>query len=229
MEEKVVGGHTLTTKGGDPPKRKRPRKVRETKREKQAAAGEQTPEGKTVEEARRNIAVYQSWAVGVDVNTLSQRHNLSPRSVRRIVDGMCSVAIQDWRDYEHPLAAVRDMDELIVKLDHAVSMTAQIVEKALEQDNLSAALGGLKRLAESRRELIVVKQARGLLPTNLHRVRNEMGGIELADRLMDILQRHGVATDEILDEIVGSVDMPTRSDRGRTELDMRLPELPPER
>jgi hypothetical protein len=43
---------------------------------------------------------------------------------------------------------------------------------------------------------------------------------------MDVLQRHGVATDEILGEIAGSVDLPTRSDRGRVELDTRIPGRP---
>ena len=121
---------------------------------------------------------------------------------------------------EHVLTALKDIDRLIIQMDAAITDAAEIQAKALEQGNLSVALGAAKRVAQARQELLALKQDRGIIPRNLAYLKAQWDTIEIAATLIEILERHDLPQGA-KDEIAAAVKLHTRTDQGRTELDMR--------
>jgi hypothetical protein len=204
---------------GAPKKRKRSAAPPKTKAAKKVARGGSTPAVAAAKRVKRNREMYVSWRRGIDATTLAERHDVTPRRVRQIIDD-CRAASVEAMATTGPLTGLKITDERLVQLEESVTQAAEVTEKAIEDRNWPSALGGLKRVAEARRELLSLQQDRGLVPRNLTNLHNQWDGVELGGLLIDVLYAHGV-DDSIMDEIAAMLDMRTRRDRGRVELDMR--------
>ncbi|HEY4894958.1 MAG TPA: hypothetical protein VII01_02615 [Solirubrobacteraceae bacterium] len=167
----------------------------------------------------RDIDLFVKWRQGHDLSTLAEEHDITPRRARQIVDDLAASSIVAYEP-EHVLTALKDIDLLILQMDHAITEAAELKQKAIDSGNLNVALGAAKRIAKGRQELLTLKQDRGLIPRNLAYLKAQWDTIEIAATLIDILEKNDLPQ-RAKDEIAEAVRLHTRTDQGRTELDMR--------
>jgi hypothetical protein len=178
-----------------------------------------TPGGRAVKRSARDVELFVKWRQGHDLSALAEANGITPRRARQIVDDLAASSIVAYEP-EHVLTALKDIDLLILQMDHAITEAAEIKKKAVDSGNLNVALGAAKRIAEARQELLALKQDRGIIPRNLAYLKGQWDTVEIATTLIDILERHDLPQGA-KDEIAAAVKLHTRTDQGRTELDMR--------
>jgi hypothetical protein len=207
--------------------RKEPRKrspgTRErgrTKADAKAKQGGSTPAADAIERGETYRTIYDRWRTGVDVATLSADYELTPRRVQQIVDELRAVNYDATVDVAHPLSALQIVDRLLAQLDAAVGQAALIFEGAIKDKNWAVALGASRRIADARRELLELQQARGIVPRNFAELHNQWDGMQLVSSIFEVFERYDVP-EVVSSEIAKLVHMDTRRDRGRLELDMR--------
>jgi hypothetical protein len=204
---------------GAPKRRKRSTAPPKTKAAKRVARGGSTPAVAAAKRVKRNREMYVSWRRGIDATTLAERHDVTPRRVRQIVDDLAASSLVAYEP-DHVLTALKDIDRLINQMERAITDAADIQQKAIDVKNYNVALGASRRVAEARQELLALKQDRGIIPRNLAYLKAQWDTIEIAATLIEILERHDLPQGA-KDEIAAAVRLHTRTDQGRTELDMR--------
>ena len=223
------GGHKRPTPKpkaagkGAPKRRKRSTAPPKTKATKKVARGGSTPAVAAAKRVKRNREMYVSWRLGVDCETLAERHKLSASRVRQICDELRAASFEAF-EVTNPIAALANIDRALVRADAAISVAALILEGAMKDKNWSVAIGAARRGAEARRELLNLQQLRGIVPNNLAQLQDLWDGMQLAAEMIGVLNRHDVPR-EVMDEIAGVVNLGTRDDRGRVELDERAGEV----
>ena len=70
-----------------------------------------------------------SWRLGVDCETLAERHKLTARRVRQIIDD-CRAASVEAMATTGPLTGLKITDERLVQLEESVTQAAEVTEKA---------------------------------------------------------------------------------------------------
>lgn len=212
-------------KGGTP---RRTRKRRATVKSEPTAADRQVEEtgttnaASTEDRVRRNRKIYRRWATGVPISVLAEDEDLTERRVQQIVDEYRATG-GGHRLATDPLAGLRHVDDTLEHMMASIGMAATIYEKAVEQQNWSAALGALRRQSEARRELMELMQNRGLLPRNLQYLAFQSDGVELAEMFIGILQKHGTPI-EVMSELAEAVNVRLMQDRGVVSVDRNPPE-----
>jgi hypothetical protein len=189
-----------------------------TKADRTAEEGGKLPTVEAVKRSKRDLTMYAEWRRGIDYSTLAERHDVTPRRAQQICDELRAGSIETM-EYGDPLAGLRHMDRVTVQTEDSATQAALILEKALAKDDLSAAVGAHRRLAETRRELIELKQLRGIIPVNIADLQNQWDGVELLARILAVFDKHGIS-DEVGIEVARTLELETRNDRGRLELDM---------
>jgi hypothetical protein len=144
---------------------------------------------------------------------------MTPRRVRQIVDEMRSGSAEVV-EMTNPMAGLHYVDGLLVQLDRSVTNAALILEGAMTDKNWAVAVGAHRRLAEARRELLELKQFRGIVPRNLATLEEQWSLVALVGRILAVMERHGIS-DEVRREIAEAGRLATRTDRRKLELDMR--------
>jgi hypothetical protein len=190
-----------------------------TKADEAVESGGSTWAADTVKRGKQYEAIFNEWREGIDCTTLAQRHGITSRRVRQIVDEM-RAGSAEVVDMTNPMVGLQYVDGLIVQLDRAVTNAALILEGAMEEKNWAVSVGAHRRLAESRRELLELKQLRGIVPKNLALIEEQWSLVRLVQRILAVMERHGFS-DEVRLEIAEAGRLATRTDRGTLELDMR--------
>jgi hypothetical protein len=218
----MADGRTPSSNRGS---RKTPRKSPKRKlndrtaAEKKVEGGGSTPAVDAVKRGRTYEAIFNGWREGIDYTTLAQRHEMTPRRVRQIVDEMRSGSAEAV-EITNPIAALHYVDGLLVQLDRAVTQAALILEGAISEKNWAGAIGAHRRLGESRRELLELKQLRGIIPKNLAALEEQWSLVQFMGRVLAAFERHNIPN-EVRIEIAETGRLATRTDRGTVELDMR--------
>ena len=187
-----------------------------TNADEQAEQGKDTPAASTLKRAELYKTIYRSWRRGINCTTLAERHNMKPRRVQQLIDEMRAASVEAM-NLTNPLAGLKLTDELLVQLAEAVTEAAEVTEKAIEDRNWNAAIAGLKRAAQGRRELLELWQARGVVPRPLGVLQGMWEGVTLVAKIVETFERHGIS-DEIADEVAASIEMQTRRRDGHLEL-----------
>lgn len=194
-----------------------------TKAAKHVEKGGSTRATNAAKRVARNWEMYVSWRMGVDCETLAERHKVTATRVRQICDELRAASFEAF-EVTNPIAALANIDRALVRADAAVGSAALILEGAMRDKNWSVAIGAARRGAEARKELLNLQQLRGVVPNNLAQLQDLWDGMQLAAEMIGVLRRHDVPR-EVMDEIAGVVNLGTRDDRGRVELDERAGEV----
>jgi hypothetical protein len=205
------------------PKGRRRLTAAKTKAARKVEKGGSTRATATAKRVKRDREMYVAWRLGVDCETLAERHDLTARRVRQICDELRAASFEAF-EVTNPIAALANIDRALVRADAAVSSAALILEGAMKDKNWSVAIGAARRGAEARKELLNLQQLRGIVPHNLAQLQDLWDGMQLAAEMIGVLNRHDVPR-EVMDEIAGVVNLGTRDDRGRVELDERAGEV----
>jgi hypothetical protein len=144
-----------------------------------------------VEKVQRDSEVVADRVRGLRWATIAQRHALSERHCREIV--------QRWHQTRpglgdrDPLEAVA---EVLEQLEGVIERLSLLADQPVQD---SVRLGALKALLAAQHERVELLMSVGLLPRDLGLVRHEIDIRRLTRTVMDVFDRHGVASDVRMD------------------------------
>lgn len=153
-------------------------------------------EGPTSSEdrARRNLTIFRLSLRGVDIYDIADTYDLHPKTVQEIIN-QCKVEGQRLSD-TNPLDVIQ---EWLMKNSAGISQLAAAASG--RKTPVAAKINAINsRLAREDRALEVM-QAVGLIPTDLGQVRQQLKGVQLATRMLDLLEGEGVLTEDLLHKI----------------------------
>ncbi len=174
----------------------------------------------TLAKADQYRELYAEWLSGVSPRVIAEKHNMTGRRVLQIADDLRRSEFAFDRD-AGPLVGLEIIDRQLAQLEEAVSAAALLEEKAEKAGNLNAQLGAQKRKADAQRELLELRQARGLVPRNLSLLAVQADGMQLVAKLLNVLSEYPDVGEEIGRRVAEQIGMETRRGTdGRLELDM---------
>lgn len=144
------------------------------------------------ERVGRNLQIWRLWLDGTDVPTLAETYGLAQGTVQNILTTMRSDAQR--------LSSMKGIDvveEWVLKNRAGIGQLARVAAAEKGATKVTAINSRLAR----EDKLLEVLQSVGLLPHDLGNLRVELDGIELANRMLDVLDRQGVLTPELMDAI----------------------------
>lgn len=144
------------------------------------------------ERHERNLNIFRASLRGTDIYDLAQIYSLHPGTVQEIING-CKVEGQRLSD-TNPLTVIEDW---IMRNAAGISELAALGAR----EKGSARIGAITaRLGREDKHLEVL-QAIGLLPHDLGEMRQQLNGIQLANRMLDILDEANLLTPDLMDRI----------------------------
>jgi hypothetical protein len=166
--------------------------------------------------ADRDREIYTEWLSGKAPSTIALKHDIKPRRVHEVVADLqrASTSVLGRAPLRE---ALREMDGMLLQMEYAVQQAAEILERAMEKDDLSAAIGALRAQADRRRELFEMRQERGLIPKNLQVLADQEDGQAFVNTVLRVFEMHGIG-DDVAQEIADLIEMDVSTEGGRLQL-----------
>jgi hypothetical protein len=144
-----------------------------------------------VEKVRRDSEVVADRVRGLRWATVAERHGLSERHCREIV--------QRWRQAQPGLGDSDPLEvvaEVLEQLEAVIERLSLLADEPVQD---SVKLGAVKALLAAQHERVELLMSVGLLPHNLGLVRHEVDVRRLIRTILEVFDRHGVASDVRMD------------------------------
>lgn len=176
------------------------------------AAGMQEGRGTAEEQTQRNAQIFMLWLRGVSAHDLAATFGMS---VERIY-GIIKVRKAEGRRLEKTtfLEVLQDWD---LRNETAMSELAKVAASRNASESVKVQAITTRMSREDKR--LAVYQAIGVLPEDLGSLAVPISGMKLAAELLDILESHGVLTEEILRDIADRYGAPDEIDGDASELE----------
>jgi hypothetical protein len=157
------------------------------------AAEELRGAAKTIVTAELYKAVMRDWTRGMSEGKLSEKHGLSPRRVRQIVDELRGTELTRL-GVGDPLFSVKFAQRLVLQRSAAVSQYAELAEDAPESQP-QVKLGYLRLRDQALDAFTALVQELGWLPRHLGTLNTMMDAMQMAEAMLEVMDREGVAID----------------------------------
>lgn len=147
-------------------------------------------------QAERNMQIVAARARHVSVPDIAAEWGLTERRVRQI--------LLKWRETNPTLRAqdpVEIVDELLIGYEATIEDLAVIARRAVDGNNLSAAVGAHNSKMRAYREMAELLQATGVLPHDLGTFNLVIDGRITAERIITVLERFNVS-EEVFDAML---------------------------
>ncbi len=135
---------------------------------------------------------------------------MSSREIREIVKARADDAVDDMAPNRMKGAvAVQLIDELLLQMEHDVEIAAEVLKRAKETGNDGLALGALRELRSCREALLVMRQRRGQIPTDLSQIARLADNEALVKDILVVFLEEDVPQ-QVIDRVAALVGGRTR-------------------
>jgi hypothetical protein len=148
---------------------------------------------------RRNTLIFRSSLRGVDTYDLASIYELHPRTIQEIV--------KQQRRESHRVSERNPLEvaeELLEQIDAGISEIASVASKETGSVRVTAILGRINALLQKAKWM----QSAGILPETAREMKIHIDIDNMGSNLMEILERRGLLTAELAEEIAGTMGRP---------------------
>jgi hypothetical protein len=150
------------------------------------------PRGNRYEQVQRDIEIYRASLRGLSDYDLAVTYDLDPRTVRAIVNAIQAEGPRITK--ANPLNVI---DQTVAQLDAGISELAAEAARNKGAVRVTAVTNRLRAIFDKAKFL----QSVGVLPSEAQVMRVQIDALGLAERLVDLLEQHGLLTPELRDAI----------------------------
>lgn len=159
------------------------------------------------ERVKRNLKIAADRAAGVSAPELALEWGISTRAIHEIAAKYRKLN-PTLRNHD----PVQIVDEMLEGYAADLSSLVKIQEKAMTDKHYNAAIGAVNSKTAIRGRMAELLQAINALPHDLGMLRVVMDGRVLSERLLAVLARHGLDTDEVLTDLAELLPPPPVED-----------------
>lgn len=178
------------------------------------------PGGETIDRTERDSLIFRAWLSGITTQTLAHTYDLDPSAISRIV-----AKARDEGSRAMNLKPMVAIEEHLLKIDWAIGELAQIGGSS--KNNAGVRVSAISRKITAYKERLEMLQTVGLLPHDLGTMSVHINGLRAAEQIIEILERHDVGEDALLEiENMWADHADPAIDGDGTEIFEDAPQLP---
>ena len=156
----------------------------ETQREKSG------PE-QTIERAQTYKAIMRDYARGYSYPALSERHSVSERRAREVVEALRGSELSRL-GLDDPLFGVKFAQDLVMRRAASISEYTELADACTTKGQEHIRLGFLKQRDAAVSAFTELVQELGWLPRHLGTLNVQMDALQMAEALLDVMDAHDV-------------------------------------